>query len=563
MFNWANKQLEKLSETLAPPSSVPTHRFLSALASSDEGGALAFLNDPHEPLDPHAPVHPQRGTNCLHAAAGHGAATVVRELITTRGMAVDCLDYEGRTPLHYAGSSSSTPPQAALSLVKMLVEEFGASVLSKDRNGQTPYDVATSQAVRGYLLPKQLQQETALEGAGAVVPPPPMANGGMHNMHPPPAAGGGGSVMPPPPMANGMQPPPVGGAVGGMPPPPVNSMHPPAPAGAGSLMPPPPAMNSAPPPISGGHNSMLPPPPAMNSLAGNDPSAALMQPPVNKFIVSTPAKERSVAGDSGGTPVMNSPGITGPAASLMQPPVNQFVSSTPEKEGIVEGENETFIGQSTPEVPTSQPPASPRSAPIQQEQLPVETAQQIQTHQQQLRTGPEPNNPLAPKSAPGYALRGGNSNAAAVLSESTFGASGRKLYQPDGFHSSSNDKELQAKYGHVTNEYEQSRKLAMPPPPKSGGGPGTGPPSGGVNPYSALGAGAAGNVGYANAGYIAGGGRSRYPTYGVVSGVDSVSAPPSLGGGGATANQGAGFGSPVPTYSTFNPAGGYANPPAS
>lgn len=49
-----------------------------------------------------------------------------------------------------------------MQVVKYLVEECGSLVLAKTQSGQTPYDVASTQAVRGYLLPKQLQAETVI-----------------------------------------------------------------------------------------------------------------------------------------------------------------------------------------------------------------------------------------------------------------------------------------------------------------------------------------------------------------------------------------------------------------
>ena len=57
--------------------------------------------------------------------------------------------------------------------------------------GSTAYDVASSGAMRGYLLPRQLQAETRMgvigEGAdrtglaAAVAPPPPIMNGGNNH----------------------------------------------------------------------------------------------------------------------------------------------------------------------------------------------------------------------------------------------------------------------------------------------------------------------------------------------------------------------------------------------
>ena len=117
--------------------------------------------------------------------------------------------------------------------------------------GSTAYDVASSGAMRGYLLPRQLQAETRMgvigEGAdrtglaAAVAPPPPIMNGGNnHNgmgtmprdvaagmashdpvaalMMPPNGDPVAALMMPPNPSnrrgGGGMLPPPQGGSGG-------------------------------------------------------------------------------------------------------------------------------------------------------------------------------------------------------------------------------------------------------------------------------------------------------------------------------------------------------------
>ena len=110
LFSWANKQLERLSETLAPPPTdangvtSASHRFMAALVSgNDEGLALAILrgqdNDSTTTtttytnnngnnnaggggvvFDPTAPLN-VRGMSALHLAAKHGASYLLQELI--------------------------------------------------------------------------------------------------------------------------------------------------------------------------------------------------------------------------------------------------------------------------------------------------------------------------------------------------------------------------------------------------------------------------------------------------------------------------------------------------
>jgi len=502
MFQWANKQLEKLSETLAPPPSTPAHRYLAAVASHQEDVALAILNDPHEPLDPYCSLN-QKGMNALHAAASHGIVNIIRQLIG-RGARVDIADYNGWTALHHASASRSMSAQSALATVKVLVDELGASVVMKDATAQTPYDVGTSQAVRGYLLPKQLQQETqeCLDNGGAGLPPG-IDMGGMKVNY------------------NNLAPPPVIGTPGGAPPQQPSMMNNNNDPSAALMQPP---------PVRGINSNFSPQPPVANNY--NASPATNFSPPAMMQPMSSPMPGES----TGSQPVISPPSNN---AGDAQPQQNHLTTSFPEQQPPIQTQN--------------QPPQLPNQPPQQlQQQTSHSSANQVTPAEQP----PKSNNSTASASS-GYARRGGNSNSAFVLNESSYASSGRKLYKPDGFHTSSNDKELQAKYGHVENSFETSRKLAVPPPPTSGGTPASmaspSPHSGGANPYSAVGA---GNV--RTMGYIGGGGRARYPAYCAVS--DSVSAPPSLGGG-------AGFSPRMPpppatSYSTFNPGAMQQNPVA-
>jgi hypothetical protein len=65
---------------------------------------------------------------------------------------VDIPDTNLNTPLHYAAKYGN------IELCRLLVEK-GASVISRNDQRQTPYDVAESHVVRQYLLPLQLQFE--------------------------------------------------------------------------------------------------------------------------------------------------------------------------------------------------------------------------------------------------------------------------------------------------------------------------------------------------------------------------------------------------------------------
>jgi len=555
MFNWANSQLEKLSETLAPQPTTPTPRFIAALSSFNEQLALEILNDqnPAQQLDIYNPIKPN-GLCAIHLAAQYGALQVLKCLIFQRNMIVDTtIDSFGYTALHHASSTKQITPQQSLLIVKFLVEECNSSVILKSNSQsgyQTPYDVANSQAVRGYLLPKQLQAETLLEeerlkNEGShvtqIAPPPTMPGMNMGGNSMPSSSSGGMSavdmlmqptsgVVPTQPQAN------VSSAhnndMSSMPPmPPVNNMMPPSPAAANQ----PQQMGM-----------MMSSQPVNNASATMNNSPAVQQAPqnINNTSVPTttnqqqqqPAKFTSL----GGLPPPPN------MVSTLQSPVKAVNNNNQQPVGAVGSVQQQPSPVTTPrmEAPKSSnstPSAAPSSAN---------------------------NTPRQPAPSSGgqhsYARRGGQNNTAAVLQNSK--------YKPDGFHSSSNDKELQAKYGHVnvTSNVAPppmsggSGGINMPPPPSSGnssGGMVQPPSSGGGNPYSAT------SNPYAapprSTGYITSttnsNGTNRYPAYCAVS--NSVSL---IGGGqqhyNSAPNSGSHMGMQpaqqqlVPSYATFNPA---------
>ena len=175
MFSWANKQLERLSETLAPPptnangQTCSSHRLLAALVNNTdntnndgrlagEALALAILREEGHQGDVDIATAPLnvRGMSALHLAAKHGASyLLLQELIQVRGVNVDIVDRDGNTALHHAAmanNNNNNNKSTPLATVQLLVETYGANVLSKNNVGETPYDVAVnSQAMRGYL----------------------------------------------------------------------------------------------------------------------------------------------------------------------------------------------------------------------------------------------------------------------------------------------------------------------------------------------------------------------------------------------------------------------------
>ncbi|KAL3793137.1 hypothetical protein HJC23_005639 [Cyclotella cryptica] len=501
MTTWATSKLTQLSETLAPPPSTPSHRFLSALSQNDE-----TCRPRHPTRCSRAPRRVRLPQQSGHV--GHTRGGIARRLEHGEGSALEGSEGGFDGLQRVVGAPSRRRGH------RELIAVGPASILLKTNEGATAYDVASSQAVRGYLLPRQLQLETK----------ECLDNGGKGLM---PGIDLGGCRV----NYNNLAPPPV---IGGM----------------------------GPPPMAGGG------PPMQNS--SYDPSAALMQPPPMRGIGIAPSPRQPPHGVANASPMQgtlnaggaypaeaftNVPGTSTQPMEQWQPPpvsIDAVTSSSPHVAHEQQQQQQQHREQQQQN--QWQPPVAPNEAVVAPSH-PQGTQHQIQEQQQpQPRTAqpepPQPQQPQPPRSnnsqstPSSYALRGGNANVASILNEST---SGRKIYKPDGFHSSSNDKELQAKYGHVENEFEKNRKAAVPPPPVSGGapisssaGPVNAPPmSGGYNPYSA---------GRPASGYIGGSGRARYPTYCPVS--DSVSAPPSLSGGGF------GYGSaPVPVYANFHQGG--------
>mmetsp|Transcript_6204 Transcript_6204/g.9064 ORF Transcript_6204/g.9064 Transcript_6204/m.9064 type:complete len:435 (+) Transcript_6204:59-1363(+) len=164
MFSWANEQLSKLADTvLAPvPENTPSLRFLSACSSGDESTATTCLSELASVQD--IIGNPSKGMQPIHYAALYGMIGLLTNLLTNYGVPVDTFDYQGNTALHHACSGKNNP----LQLIQFLVEQHQASVVVKNSQGLTPYDVATGVSIRSYLLPRQLQQETmtALQNGG-------------------------------------------------------------------------------------------------------------------------------------------------------------------------------------------------------------------------------------------------------------------------------------------------------------------------------------------------------------------------------------------------------------
>ena len=197
MFQWASDQFDKLSQTVAPPPTDAAGRFSYAITRLDENTAMGCIAE----IDPlRTVVNQSKGWFPIHMACQYSMVRLIRFLMNQPGVSIEQPDYAGCTPLHHA--CMSTQRSSGLEVVKMLLKEYNADPCAKNSSGQTPYDVATIDSIRQYLLPIQLQKETqyALDNGGQGLPPG-IDLGGLKinrsNMAPPPQFGGAGVAAPP------------------------------------------------------------------------------------------------------------------------------------------------------------------------------------------------------------------------------------------------------------------------------------------------------------------------------------------------------------------------------
>lgn len=515
LFAWANRQLEQLTDKLAPVPNDPAHRFSKACSSNDGQFALQLLSSMppplpdgthSSPLDPFGTIiNKQKGSFAIHCAAEYAQINVVKALIAQFGVSPEQFDQQGNTPLHYAAASQC--PQA-LELVKMLIKEYNVSATVQNMHGKTPYDLANIDSVRQYLLPIQLQSETqkcidnggrglpeGIDMGGLVIkkdiPPPPIVSGGFGS---PIAAGGTGN--------------------GG-------NMHIFSAANMKS------ASKYAVPVF--GQQQQQGPGEIMDATATALPAVQnSLQSPTNisfnhatKGVQSIVPPTVGIMNPTSDTKILSPPPVVEPNASLLSPAVDQArenpnaqLAESEEKSPVIHDQSgvassgnaqvpvENFNDASTthPKPTTGTSENSSRSAtPWTTPNLNQTTVENSTGRQHQVEMD------SAPSSGSGYARRGYSS--AAVLPTNA-------KYKPDGFHSSSSDVSLQKKYGHdpsISGPPSGSFRTSMIAPPPSAS---VSAVASGSNPYAARSA-------YGVSPAMA---RPRYPTYDAIS--DTVGAAP-------------------------------------
>eukprot|EP00531_Pseudo-nitzschia_arenysensis_P017383 CAMPEP_0116125268 /NCGR_PEP_ID=MMETSP0329-20121206/5721_1 /TAXON_ID=697910 /ORGANISM="Pseudo-nitzschia arenysensis, Strain B593" /LENGTH=1109 /DNA_ID=CAMNT_0003619299 /DNA_START=125 /DNA_END=3451 /DNA_ORIENTATION=+ len=188
MFQWASDQFDKLTEAVAPPPTDAAGRFSYAVTRQDENTAMGIIAE----IDPvRTVVNQSKGWFPIHMACQYSMTRLLRLLMNQPGVSIQQPDYSGLTPLHHA--CMSTQRATGLEVVKTLIKEYSADPCAKNSRGETPYDVATLDSIRQYILPIQLQRETqhALDNGGVGLTP------GI-DLAPPPQFGGAGVAAPPP-----------------------------------------------------------------------------------------------------------------------------------------------------------------------------------------------------------------------------------------------------------------------------------------------------------------------------------------------------------------------------
>jgi len=343
-------------------------------------------------------------------------------------------DYEGNTILHYAALSGN------LQLVQYLLNDHAQTCRSmvtlKNALGQTPYDFTEAIGVRQFLLPIQLQAETEVmqrleeeQKANQVPLPPPPPTG--------PSFGNGSNhgVMP---QRSGIHtryvtydvasdgPEVVGYSMGGM--------------------------SGAPAPMEAGSVSM--------------PSPTAV--PTNNMMTS--------AAPACSTAQWNSSGSQQTAASNASSAVQHEFQPTSVQETVTTSAslsaNVDISNQNAPPTAPVQQQATPWAPPppplatMQQDTVPVSRQQEsnVSVNQQPSSWDPPPTTATHIATAPNSSSYNGSIPAAfpppPYYSKPPSSGNSTKI-RPDGFHSSSSDKNLQKLYGHT----KISPPSDIPPPP--------------------------------------------------------------------------------------------------
>jgi len=350
-------------------------------------------------------------------------------------------DYEGNTILHYAALSGN------LQLVQYLLNDHAQTCRSmvtlKNALGQTPYDFTEAIGVRQFLLPIQLQAETevmqkleAEQKANQVpLPPPPptgpnFGNGSNHGVTPQ-RAGIHARYVTYDVASDG--PEVVGYSMGGM--------------------------SGAPAPMQAGSVSMAPPTavPTNNMMTAAAPAGLTAQ-------WNSSGSQQAAA--------FNASSAVRSASDSLQ---HEFQPTSVQETTTTSASLSANVDISNQNAPTTVPiqqqgtpwaPPPPPLATMQQDTVPVSSQQEsnVSVNQQPYSWDPAPTTENHIATAPNSSSYKGSNPVAfpppPYYSKPPSSGNSTKI-RPDGFHSSSSDKNLQKLYGHT----KISPPSDIPPPP--------------------------------------------------------------------------------------------------
>ncbi|KAJ1449141.1 hypothetical protein M885DRAFT_536810 [Pelagophyceae sp. CCMP2097] len=412
VFERGNALIERIGDVVAPVQS-PIQELHIAIRRHDWARSLELLTQNYCDA---ASLNATGGAGGFDVTPLHVACEAdffeCAEYLVNEGADVDALDKRaGETPLHRGARNGH------VRVCRFLVDR-GAAVAKRNSRGQTPYEVATDLNVRQWLLPLQLRAEAEDHHLAPGQPPPQNYGFQLQQFSQP-------QQYAPPAPQMGVAPPRMGGA-----------------------------------------------PPQMQPTAFAPPMA-----PPQPFAPQAPAAQPMVVQSLGAAPPAAAPA----AARGLSSPKRPFAPFQPTTAPL--SASSSAAGGAPPATPDEQSPKTPAAM--------IRPASAASFRPPQSLSPPPPAMPAMAPPAPvsASALPAPVSASAPPppvsasappppVSASATAADGRHSYASkrtdaygryaDGFHSSSSDPALAAKYGHIKADYSH-----LPPPPTmaSMGGP--------------------------------------------------------------------------------------------
>ena len=473
MFNFILEG--KIGELLAPVMDE-NHKLYLAIQNYRNDEALIILRT----RDVDVSRLGASGYGVVHVCCRYNNRAMMDEVFSS-GVRLDFPSSDGSTPLHWAAKYGHAE------LVKDLVAR-GASPAAKNGHGRTPYDMAENHVVRQFLLPLQFkteeqhqQQQQQLQQLQYQQPQyqqQQYQQQQQQQIATPVLSHASATPVPVPAPAPAPAPAPEPAPAPAPAPAPTPTPAPaPAPAPAvlaAASVPFPSVAASAPAPSSSSGKDEASAVTAAEVLMVASESAGTEAPPIAPVTPGKGYKETGEGERAGAVPIASS----GPMA--MRSPLVK--TGAPLNRGVP-GPAVGTSGRVAGDVPRRDvPPATSSSSGSSGAAAPA----YVPVHQQQQQQQPSfPSSPAVRSTPPGPATPGivgalspqagySNMGGHAYVTHRVFDEGAAKnpmmKFQPDGFHSSSSDPLLQAKYGHTKAKYNIAPPPTTPVGEKSGGG---------------------------------------------------------------------------------------------